>query len=247
MAASQAVTGGSTNGWAQVAIAVGLLALASYFCSVVFKPFPWAVGRLLFFAIGPLSIISVVGFFKATQGMVGGILHTLGSLFMVIAGVIVNMMAVVQDTQFTVLGNQIRQAQDQATREALEQILWGVNVVQSGLDVSWDVFVALGTMFLAASLRWHPAFGRIWSTIGAIIAATALVLNLVTFPTAPAAAGLVDLGPGVGLWYGVTLLLLLRYLPHLNGVDASQEGTMPPNEPLQPTSSARQDVESSGS
>lgn len=216
MATSQVVTGSSTK-WAQVAIAMGLLALGSYFCSVVFKPFPWAAGRLLFFAFGPLLIISAVGFFKATQDTVGGILHTLGSLFMVIAGAIVNLMAVVQDTQFTVLGNQIRQAQDQTTRDVLEQILWGVNVVQSGLDVSWDVFISLGTILLAVSLMRHPAFGRIWSAIGAIIAAAALVLNLVTFPTAPAAAGLVDLGPGVGAWYGVTLLLLLRYLPRLNG------------------------------
>lgn len=220
MATNQVVIGASAKEWAHVAIVAGLLALASYFCSVVFKPFPWAVGRLFFFAIGPLSIISVVGFFKATQGMVGGILHTLGSLFMVIAGAIVNLMAVVQDTQFTVLGDQIRHAQDEATRDVLEHILWGVNVVQSGLDVSWDVFVSLGTIFLAVSLMRHPAFGRVWGTIGAIIAAAALVLNLGSFPTAPAAAGLVDLGPGVGAWYGVTLFLLLRYLPHLKGVHA---------------------------
>jgi hypothetical protein len=217
---------------------VGLLALASYFCSVVFKPFPWVAGRLLFFAIGPLLIISVVGFFKATHGMVGGIFHTLGSLFLVISGAILNLMAVVQDTQFTVLGNQIRQAQDQATRDVLEHILWGVNVVQSGLDVSWDVFISLGTVFLAVSLMRHPAFGRIWSSLGAIIAAGALVLNLVAFPTAPAAAGLVDLGPGVGAWYGVTLLLLLRYLPRLSEVHAFHAGMKPPDEPLQPPSSA---------
>lgn len=246
MATNQVVTGASAKEWAHVAIVVGLLAVASYLCSVVFKPFPWAVGRLLFFAIGPLSIISVVGFFNATQGRVGGILHTLGSLFMLIAGVIVNLMAVVQDTQFTVLGDQIRHAQDQATRDVLERTLWGVNVVQSGLDVSWDVFASLGTIFLAVSLMRHPAFGRIWGSIGAIVAAAALVLNLVTFPTAPAAAGLVDLGPGVGAWYGVTLLLLLRYLPRVNGVYASRTEMMPLDEPLQPTSSARQDVESSG-
>jgi len=203
----------SARAWAKLAVAAGLLGLVSYFCSVVFKPFPWTVGRLLFFAIGPLSIISVVGFYKATMSRAGGILHTLGSLFLVIGGVIVNLMAVVQDTQFTVLGNQIRRAHDEATRNLLEQILWGVNVVQSGLDVSWDVFVSLGTIFLAVSLMRHPAFGRIWSLLGVTVAAAALVLNLVTFPTAPAAAGLIDLGPGVGGWYGVTLVLLLRHLP----------------------------------
>ena len=97
-----------------------------------------------------------------------------------------------------------------ATREDLERILWGVNVVQSGLDVSWDIFISLGTLFLATSLKQHPGFGARWGTAGAILAACALIFNLVTFPTAPAAAGLVDLGPLVGTWYGVSLLLLWR-------------------------------------
>jgi hypothetical protein len=210
---------GSTRAWAQVAIAAGLLALASYFCSVVFKPFPWTVGRILFFAFGPLSIISVVGFFHATRRDAGRILHSLGTLFLIIAGVIVNLMAVVQDTQFTVLGRQIRQAPDEVTRGLLERILWGVNVVQSGLDVSWDIFISLGTIFLAISLMRHPAFGRVWTAVGALVAAAALGLNLLTFPTAPAAAGLVDLGPGVGAWYGVVLLLLLRDMPRLSAAD----------------------------
>jgi len=203
--------------WAQIAIAAGVLALASYFCSIVFKPFPWDVGRLLFFAIGPLSIISITGFFKATEREGGGAAHLLGALFVLVAGVTVTLMAVVQDTQFTVLGDQIRQAPDPATQATLERILWGVNVVQSGLDVAWDIFLSLGTIFLAIGLSRHPAFGRSWAAVGALVAAAALVLNLVTFPTAPAAAGLMDLGPGVGAWYAVMLLLLFlhtRRPPH---------------------------------
>ena len=209
--------GDSAKDWAVVAIMGGLLALLSYFCSVVYKPFPWSVGRLLFFAFGPLSIVSFAAFYKATEGNAGGILHSLGTLLLIVSGAVVNLMAVVQDTQFTVLGRQIRTAQDQVTGEALERILWGVNVVQSGLDVSWDIFASLGTVLLAVSLARHPAFRRTWCAVGAAVAAMALILNLATFPTAPAAAGLVDLGPGVGAWYGITLLLFARYLLQLGG------------------------------
>jgi hypothetical protein len=201
--------------WALVAVTTGFLAVATYFCSIVFKPFPWSVGRILFFAFGPLSVASVVAFYRATEWEAGGILHTLGSLFLVVAGVIVNLMAVIQDVQFTVLGRQIREAGDPAIADVLERVLWGVNVVQSGLDVSWDIFASVGTVMLALSLTRHPAFGRIWSALGASVAAAALVLNLATFPTSPADAGLVDLGPGVGAWYGVTLVLFLRFLPRL--------------------------------
>ena len=123
----------------------------------------------------------------------------------------------------------MRHAQGQAARDLLERILWGVNVVQSGLDVSWDIFVSLGTIFLALSLMRHPAFGRIWSVVGGIIAAAALILNLATFPTAPDAAGWFDLGPAIGAWYGITLLLLLRHLPRLSGIPTWQEGSAGPS------------------
>jgi hypothetical protein len=191
--------------WALVAVTTGFLAVATYFCSIVFKPFPWSVGRILFFAFGPLSVASVVAFYRATEWEAG----------LVVAGVIVNLMAVIQDVQFTVLGRQIREAGDPAIADVLERVLWGVNVVQSGLDVSWDIFASVGTVMLALSLTRHPAFGRIWSALGASVAAAALALNLATFPASPADAGLVDLGPGVGAWYGVTLVLFLRFLPRL--------------------------------
>jgi len=212
MRATPASAGDSTGDWAMVAVMAGLLALLSYFCSVVFKPFPWSVGRILFFAFGPLSIVSFAAFYEATTEDAGGILHSLGTLLLVVSGAVVNLMAVVQDTQFTVLGRRIRAAPDAATGEALEEILWGVNVVQAGLDVSWDIFASLGTVLLAASLARHPAFRPIWCALGAVVAALALLLNMVTFPQAPAAAGLVDLGPGVGAWYAITLLLFAGYL-----------------------------------
>lgn len=61
MPKERVTAGESTQAWAGIAIAAGVLALVSYSCSVVFKPFPWAMGRLLFFSFGPLSIISVAG------------------------------------------------------------------------------------------------------------------------------------------------------------------------------------------
>jgi hypothetical protein len=36
---------------------------------------------------------------------------------------------------------------------------------------------------------------------GLALAAAVLALNLSTFPTPPAEAGLVDVGPAIGLWY----------------------------------------------
>lgn len=40
--------------WTLTAVTTGLLGFGCYLGSVVLKPFPWTVGRILFFAIGPL-------------------------------------------------------------------------------------------------------------------------------------------------------------------------------------------------
>jgi hypothetical protein len=88
--------------------------------------------------------------------------------------------------------------------------LWSVNVVQAGLDVSWDIFATLGTILLAIAISRHPTWGKVWGALGVAVATAALVLNLMTFPTAPSASGLIDLGPAVGLWYAVVLVQLAR-------------------------------------
>lgn len=194
--------------WVNVAVVSGALGIACYFGSVVFKPLPWSVGRLLFFAIGPLTVVSAVGLYKALEYSASRIPLLLGSVLTGIGGVIVNMMAVVQDMQFTYFGQQIRSAPSDAIEASLERMLWGVNVVQSGFDVSWDIFTSLGTIFLALAVWKHPLFGRAIGIVGIVAASAALSLNLIAYPTAPAESGLIDLGPAVGIWYGLLLARL---------------------------------------
>ena len=198
----------SPKDWASLAVIAGSLGIACYFGSVVFKPFPWTVGRFLFFAIGPLSAASAIGLYKALEATSSRIPLLVGCVFSVISGAIVNVMAVVQDMQFTYFGQLIRSAPDATVRESLEQILWGVNVVQSGLDVSWDIFLSIGTILIAIAIIPHPSFGKIFGGLGLLAAVGALTLNLFAYPTAPAESGLIDLGPAVGAWY-VTVLVRL--------------------------------------
>ncbi len=197
-----------TATWARFAAIVGLLACASYFGSAVFHLFPRAISRTLFFAVGPLSAASTVGFYFAVRPHADSIPLFIGTVFNVIAGAIVNIMAVVQDTQFTVLRGKIREASDEASKEVLTHIFWGVNVVQSGLDVSWDIFVSTGTALLALALARHPRFGMLFAVPGVAVGICTLAFNLYTFPTAPASAGLIDLGPAVGAWYVIALIRL---------------------------------------
>lgn len=70
-----------------------------------------------------------------------------------------------------------------------------------GLDVAWDVYIGVGTGLLALSMLRHPCFGAVFGSTGLVVAVLLLFLNLYSFPTPPGDAGLVDLGPLVGLWY----------------------------------------------
>lgn len=70
-----------------------------------------------------------------------------------------------------------------------------------GLDVAWDVYLVLGTLFFAWSMIGHPRFGWALAAPGFVIAAALLVLNLATFPKPPVSVGLPDLGPVIGVYY----------------------------------------------
>jgi hypothetical protein len=89
-----------------------------------------------------------------------------------------------------------------------------------GLDVVWDLYLAAGTLGFAICFfrgRWFAN----WAVPGAAVALALIVLNLATFPEPPASAGLVDVGPLVGLWY---FTLGLRALYVLRAGEASDVG-----------------------
>jgi len=87
-----------------------------------------------------------------------------------------------------------------------------------GLDVAWDAFVGFGTICFSIAMLRHPRFGRIFSIFGILIGGGLLVLHLYTFPTPPQNAGLVDLGPALGLWYLVVTVQMWRSLAWARGL-----------------------------
>lgn len=81
--------------------------------------------------------------------------------------------------------------------------------ISLGLDVAWDVFGAAGTVLLAWSLWSHRRFHPLLALSGIVAGLALLALNIATFPTPPAEAGWVDLGPLVALWYIVACVWLV--------------------------------------
>jgi xanthosine utilization system XapX-like protein len=85
--------------------------------------------------------------------------------------------------------------------------------VDLGLDVAWDAYICLGTFLFSWNMLRHPRFGRIFGGLVLLLSAGLAVLNLAAFPAPPAYAGLIDLGPFVGLWYVAVSIQLLRSRP----------------------------------
>ena len=161
-----------------LAVGCGAAAILCYFAAVVLHLFPPPLGRLAFFAIGPLSIVSVIALYYAIRLECRPLPLQIGVVMHVIAGAMMNAMAVVQAAQFAVLPPRIEAAGTEAARTTLTEVLWGVNVVQAGLDVSWDIFLSLGTVCLGIAGMGMPRVGRPLGLLGVPLASIALGFNL---------------------------------------------------------------------
>lgn len=156
-------------------------------------------GLSLAFAFGPLLSIGFVGFYYFIKSDRNSPILQISTLFGVIAGSIVNMMLVVQQALF--------EGVSKADRAAMGAAWSGLNWIQLGLDVSWDIYIGVATVLLGLTMWSHPRFGKIFAIISVGLGVALLVLNMSTFPVPPGDAGSVDIGPFVGLWF---LVLAIR-------------------------------------
>jgi hypothetical protein len=159
-------------------------------------PLPPVLLVVLAAVLGPSLALASLGLRETLRLHEESVAGDLGALFNVLAGVLLAAMLLVQ------LAVRLR-----APGEALAPQTVGVWL---GLDVAWDVYIGLGTGCFAIAMLRHPRFGKVMGLTGLVLAAAVLAFNLAVFPTPPAEAGLVDVGPAVGLWYLVGTILMWR-------------------------------------
>lgn len=178
--------------WARWAGGTGLAALGSY-VALLAAPVPPPVQALLVFGFA-------FGLTVASLGLHRGVLSGVAPRLSLVAAV-ANAMAATELAAMLLV--------QMAVKAAVPKPDAAFTAIWLGLDVAWDLFVGAGTLLFGAALWRHPRFRPVTAGLGMLVGLLLLALNIATFPTPPAEAGLFDAGPFVGLWY---VLLSARVL-----------------------------------
>ncbi len=181
----------------QIGICGGFLACAAYPLAA-FAHLPRTATVALVACFGPALGMASFGLRRILDLDAPRITSALGLLFDSLAGALFSAMGLVQMAVVSAAGG--------------DRIANQMRAVWLGLDVAWDAYLCAGTCFFAIAMIRHPRFGRTFAFSGMALAAALLVLHIITFPAPPQNAGLVDLGPAIGLWYFIVTIQMTRSL-----------------------------------
>jgi hypothetical protein len=192
-----------TRQWIKLGVVCGLI-VSFIYPALNFIPFPEVVQVFLIMIFGPLLAFSSAGLYHFISLYKKSLSVTAALVSNIIAGVLITTMLLVQVA--------IRSSRPEVIHEASGWIWKSINQVHLGLDVAWDVYIFFGTVLFAISMFRHPKLGKILSITGITVSIIMIILNAVSFPVPPADAGLIDLGPLIGLWYlAVTLFIIFNF------------------------------------
>ncbi len=191
--------------WLRVTTVLGVLACVSYLVATQ-VPISPAVNYGFFFAFGPLLAATGLGLFRFLQRGCDGVRLQMASLFMVLAGAAVTMMATMQATLRTRFADLRAAGLDPEPTRAVLRL---VDASQLGVDIAFDLFVATATFLLGTVLWRAPRFGPLWGACAMVVGVCGLAFNMLTFPDNPGTAGLIDPGPLFGVFFAAFTIRLL--------------------------------------
>jgi hypothetical protein len=192
-------------GWTRITIAAGLLACFVY-PLMVYVPLPRIAQVVLGASFGPSLAVASIALARFLQAHRRTPSIELAAICNSLAGALVTAMILVQ----LAINYSTAPAADEQLAALLKGRIWDVVL---GLDVSFDVFIALATLFFSINMMRDPRFGRLIGWAGAFISVGLLLgANFYYFPDPPRDHGFPEIGLFVGLWYLGVVLLVVRSL-----------------------------------
>ncbi len=162
---------------------------------------------VLAFAIGPVAIWGTLALSESLSHVFGTFTLRVGTIFLVIAFALFTLMVTMQQAVFAEYRELLGASAPAEAPASLKESFALVNRVQLGADVAFDIFYSLGMILISIVIVRRRGFERVVGAYGLVVAAGSLALNMWYFPTPPAAAGSVDLGPAtIAWWVGLFVL-----------------------------------------
>ena len=195
--------------WIRTGWVCGFLGVAAYLAAI-FAPLPDTLGYVAAFSFGPLLAVAAIGLYHCLSLHRNGPLVQIAALFASAGGVTVLLMLSTQQAIFSTMRSAVSQATDPSSKDMYGKIREGLNGVQLGMDVAWDVLITVAVILFGVAMLRHPRFGKIIGSLGILLATLALVFNLYYFPIPPGEAGSIDWGPFVALWFVAVFVMMIR-------------------------------------
>ena len=186
----------------------GIISIIFYFSAAVLPFVPDGIGRLLGFSFPLLWIIAFMGLYNYLKRQSHTPSLEIAYLFGIIGAAIACSLIVVQQANFMWHDLAMESANTEEVKALFKASFRGANRVQAGLDVAFDIFITISWFLFGINIANSSGFNKILGWSGSLISLALLILNLYTFPTAPAESGLFDLGPFLGLW---TLIVFIWF------------------------------------
>jgi hypothetical protein len=191
--------------WTRIGIISGFLACAIYpvMILVSLPRIPQLIlggsfGPFLAMASVALSHIVLADHYRPTL--------QLAAIFNVLAGALVTAMIIVQ----LAINYSTAPALDEQMAPLFKHRIWDIVL---GLDVAFDVFIGLGTLFFAINMISDSRFGKIIGWWGVLTAIVLLGANFYYFPDPPYVHGFPHIGIFTGAWYLGVTIMLVRSIP----------------------------------
>ncbi|MEO1010968.1 MAG: hypothetical protein AAFX53_06645 [Bacteroidota bacterium] len=179
---------------------VGIVSIIFYFSAAILPFIPQVISRLLGFTFPLLWIIAFMGLHSYLKRNAHTPSLEIAYLFGIIGASLACTFIVVQQANFIWHDIAKETANSQEALSLLKATFRGANRVQGGMDVAFDIFITISWFLFGLNIIKHASFGKVIGLVTCLLSISLLTLNMITFPTPPAEAGLFDLGPFLGLW-----------------------------------------------
>lgn len=178
----------------------GILSILMYISAAAFSFLPDTLSRLFGFSFPLLWIISFMGLYQYLKRESHSASLKIAYVFGIIGGALACTLIVVQQANIMWHNEAMITAGNEEAQSLMKATFRGANRVQAGLDVVFDIFITISWILFGLNIAKSKSFNKILGWSGSLLALSLLLLNLYTFPNAPAESGLFDLGPFLGLW-----------------------------------------------